>query len=206
MAENKVVIIDYGMGNLWSVASAIEFVGHTSVISDDPSMISKASVLILPGVGSFRKAMQTIKEKSIDMAILESLQKPRSKILGICLGMQLLGVSSTEDGLTPGLGLVMNEVTKLASHEKQLKIPHVGFNIVQKPENSKLFDQFSNDAAFYFVHSYAMQFIDGPQKCAMTTYGQKFVSAIETDQVFGTQFHPEKSQKNGLRVLENFMR
>jgi len=206
MAENKVVIIDYGMGNLWSVASAIEFVGHTSVISDDPSMISKANVLILPGVGSFRKAMTTIKEKSIDQAISESIQKSRSKILGICLGMQLLGVSSTEDGLTPGLGLVKNEVVKLANHEKKIKIPHVGFNIVQKPENSKLFDQISNDAAFYFVHSYAMQFIDGPQKCATTTNGQKFVSAIETDQVFGTQFHPEKSQKNGLKVLENFLR
>ncbi|NBQ44662.1 MAG: imidazole glycerol phosphate synthase subunit HisH, partial [Actinobacteria bacterium] len=126
MAENKVVIIDYGMGNLWSVASAVKFVGATPVISDDPSTISKASVLILPGVGSFRKAMTTIKEKSIDMAILESLQKPRSKILGICLGMQLLGVSSTEDGLTPGLGLVKNEVVKLANHEKQIKIPHVG--------------------------------------------------------------------------------
>jgi len=206
MAENKVVIIDYGMGNLWSVASAVKFVGATPVISDDPSTISKANVLILPGVGSFRKAMTTIKEKSIDRAISESIQKSRSKILGICLGMQLLGVSSTEDGLTPGLGLVKNEVVKLANHEKKIKIPHVGFNIVQKPENSKLFDQISNDAAFYFVHSYAMQFIDGPQKCATTTYGQKFVSAIETDQVFGTQFHPEKSQKNGLKVLENFLR
>lgn len=207
MADKEVVIIDYGMGNLWSVASAVKFLGHTPVISADPSMISAAETLILPGVGSFRRAIQTIRNQSIDKAIFESLEKTQAKILGICLGMQLLGASSTEDGLTDGLGLVKNKVTKLiSSDEAPLKIPHVGFNQVQQPKNSKLFAQLSVDAVFYFVHSYAMQTLDDSSKCATTLHGQKFVSAIESSQVFGTQFHPEKSQKSGLKVLENFLR
>jgi glutamine amidotransferase len=207
MADNEVVIIDYGMGNLWSVASAVRFLGFTPVVTSDISIISSAESLILPGVGSFRRAMHEIKSTSIDQAIFKSLENPEAKLLGICLGMQLLGVSSTEDGLTEGLCLVKNMVTKLTgSNEASIKIPHVGFNRVQKPKESKLFDQISIDASFYFVHSYAMQILDDSNKYATTTYGQKFAAAIESGQVFGTQFHPEKSQKSGLKVLENFLR
>ena len=207
MADNEVVIIDYGMGNLWSVASAVRFLGFTPVLTSETSIISSAESLILPGVGSFRRAMHEIKSASIDQAIFKSLENPKTKLLGICLGMQLLGVSSTEDGLTEGLGLVKNTVTKLiGSNEVSIKIPHVGFNRVQMPKESKLFDQISIDASFYFVHSYAMQILDDSSKYATTTYGQKFVAAIESGQVFGTQFHPEKSQKSGLKVLESFLR
>ena len=207
MADNEVVIIDYGMGNLWSVASAVRFLGFTPVVTSETSIISSAESLILPGVGSFRRAMHEIKSASIDQAIFKSLENPKTKLLGICLGMQLLGVSSTEDGLTEGLGLVKNTVTKLiGSNEVSIKIPHVGFNRVQMPKESKLFDQISIVASFYFVHSYAMQILDDSSKYATTTYGQKFVAAIESGQVFGTQFHPEKSQKSGLKVLENFLR
>ena len=207
MADNEVVIIDYGMGNLWSVASAVRFLGFTPVLTSETSIISSAESLILPGVGSFRRAVHEIKSASIDQAIFKSLENPKTKLLGICLGMQLLGVSSTEDGLTEGLGLVKNTVTKLiGSNEVSIKIPHVGFNRVQMPKESKLFDQISIDASFYFVHSYAMQILDDSSKYATTTYGQKFVAAIESGQVFGTQFHPEKSQKSGLKVLESFLR
>lgn len=207
MADNEVVIIDYGMGNLWSVASAVRFLGFTPVVTSETSIISSAESLILPGVGSFRRAMHEIKSASIDQAIFKSLENPMTKLLGICLGMQLLGVSSTEDGLTEGLGLVKNTVTKLiGSNEVSIKIPHVGFNRVQMPKESKLFDQVSIVASFYFVHSYAMQILDDSSKYATTTYGQKFVAAIESRQVFGTQFHPEKSQKSGLKVLEGFLR
>ena len=207
MADNEVVIIDYGMGNLWSVASAVKFLGFIPVVTSDISIVSSAESLIFPGVGSFRRAMQEIKSASIDQAIFKSLKNPKAKLLGICLGMQLLGVSSTEDGFTDGLGLVKNTVTKLAgSNEVSIKIPHVGFNRVQMPKESKLFDQISIDASFYFVHSYVMQLLDDSNKYATTTYGQKFVAAIESGQVFGTQFHPEKSQKSGLKVLENFLR
>ena len=207
MANNEVVIIDYGMGNLWSVASAVKFLGETPLVTGDLSKISESETLILPGVGSFRRAMITIRDQSIDKAIFESLQNPKSKLLGICLGMQLLGASSTEDGLTKGLGLVQNEVVRLANSDiNTVKIPHVGFNKVQMPKESKLFEQISADAYFYFVHSYAMQILNDSSTYATTTYGHKFVAAIESGQVFGTQFHPEKSQKNGLKVLENFLR
>lgn len=207
MADNEVVIIDYGMGNLWSVASAVRFLGFTPVVTSETSIISSAESLILPGVGSFRRAMHEIKSASIDQAIFKSLENPKTKLLGICLGMQLLGVSSTEDGLTEGLGLVKNTVTKLiGSNEVSIKIPHVGFNRVQMPKESKLFDQISIVASFYFVHSYTMQILDDSSKYATTTYGHKFVAAIESGQIFGTQFHPEKSQKSGLKVLEGFLR
>ena len=207
MANNEVVIIDYGMGNLWSVASAIKFLGKTPVVTGDLSKISESETLILPGVGSFRRAMDTIRKHSIDKAIFDSLENPKTKLLGICLGMQLLGASSTEDGLTEGLGLVQNEVVRISNSEKNpIKIPHVGFNKVQMSKESKLFDQISADAYFYFVHSYAMQILNDTSKYTTTNYGHRFVAAIESGQVFGTQFHPEKSQKNGLKVLENFLR
>jgi len=207
VANNEVVIVDYGMGNLWSVASAIKFLGRIPVITGDLSKISTSETLILPGVGSFRRAMDTIRKQSIDKAIFDSLQNPKTKLLGICLGMQLLGASSTEDGLTAGLGLVQNEVVRLANSEiKPIKIPHVGFNKVQMSKESKLFDQISADAYFYFVHSYAMQILNDTSKYTTTNYGHRFVAAFESGQVFGTQFHPEKSQKNGLKVLENFLR
>jgi glutamine amidotransferase len=207
VANSEVIIVDYGMGNLWSVASAIKFLGKIPVITGDVSKISESETLILPGVGSFRRAMNTIRNQSIDKAIFDSLENPQTKLLGICLGMQLLGASSTEDGLTAGLGLVQNEVVRLANSEKNpVKIPHVGFNRVQISKESKLFEQIPIDASFYFVHSYAMQILNDTSKYTTTTYGHRFVAAIESGQVFGTQFHPEKSQKNGLKVLENFLR
>ena len=207
MANSEVIIVDYGMGNLWSVASAIRFLGKKPVVTGDLSKITESETLILPGVGSFHRAMNTIRNQSIDKAIFDSLQNPQTKLLGICLGMQLLGASSTEDGLTAGLGLVQNEVVRLSNSEKNpIKIPHVGFNRVQISKESKLFEQIPIDASFYFVHSYAMQILNDTSKYTTTTYGHRFVAAIESGQVFGTQFHPEKSQKNGLKVLENFLR
>ena len=207
MANNEVVIIDFGMGNLWSVASAIKFLGKIPIITEDLSKISESETLILPGVGSFRRAMNTNRNQSIDKAIFDSLQNPKSKLLGICLGMQLLGTSSTEHGLTEGLGLVQNKVVRLANSEiDPIKIPHVGFNRVQISKESKLFEQIPIDTSFYFVHSYAMQILSDSSKYTTTTYGHQFVAAIESGRVFGTQFHPEKSQKNGLKVLENFLR
>jgi glutamine amidotransferase len=207
VAENEVVIIDYGMGNLWSVASAVKFLGKTPVITEDLSKISAAKTLILPGVGSFRRAIDTIRHKSIDKAIFDALQSPETKLLGICLGMQLLGASSTEDGLTEGLGLVKNEVVRLTTSETNpIKIPQVGFNRVQMSKESKLFEHITSDASFYFVHSYAMQILNDSSIYTTTTYGHQFVAAIESGKVCGTQFHPEKSQKNGIKVLENFFR
>jgi len=207
--ENKVTIIDYGMGNLWSVASAIKFLGADPVVSHDPIEIANSNCLVLPGVGSFRRAMETIKTNKYDQAIAEALTNSKTKLLGICLGMQLLGASSTEDGITLGLGLVPNLVTRFSSNNAiKIKIPHIGFSEVKSPKNSSLFANIPDNSCFYFVHSYFME-IANPNvtksHVATATHGTDFVAAIESGRICGTQFHPEKSQKSGLQLMRNFL-
>jgi glutamine amidotransferase len=207
--ENKVTIIDYGMGNLWSVASAIKFLGADPVVSHDPIEIANSNCLVLPGVGSFRRAMETIKTNKYDQAIAEALTNSKTKLLGICLGMQLLGASSTEDGATPGLGLVPNLVTRFSSNNDiKTKIPHIGFSEVKNPKNSSLFANIPDNSCFYFVHSYFMEIANydsTKSHVAIATHGTDFVAAIESGQICGTQFHPEKSQKSGLQLMRNFL-
>ena len=206
MAEKRVVIIDYGMGNLWSVASAIKHLGYLPQISCDNKEISRAALIILPGVGSFRQAMQTIESAEIDKAIFEALNRPQTRLLGICLGMQLLGKSSTEDGLTEGLGLVENKVTKFTSSEsKPIKIPNIGYSKILSNKVMRLFAGIPTNACFYFVHSYFMQLVTDETLYATAHHGQGYVAAFESGQIFGTQFHPEKSQHTGLKVLRNFL-
>ena len=207
--ENKVTIIDYGMGNLWSVASAIKFLGADPVVSHDPIEIANSNCLVLPGVGSFRRAMETIKTNKYDQAIAEALTNSKTKLLGICLGMQLLGASSTEDGVTLGLGLVPNLVTRFSSNNDiKIKIPHIGFSEVKSPKNSSLFANIPDNSCFYFVHSYFMEIANFDvtmSHVAIATHGTDFVAAIESGRICGTQFHPEKSQKSGLKLLQNFL-
>ena len=205
----QVTIIDYGMGNLWSVASAIKFLGADPVISHDPIEIANSNYLVLPGVGSFRKAMETIRANKIDLAIAEALTNSKTKLLGICLGMQLLGASSTEDGQTPGLGLVPNLVTRFSSNNAiKIKIPHIGFSEVKSPKKSSLFANIPDNSCFYFVHSYFMEIANYDSTMshvAIATHGTDFVAAIESGRICGTQFHPEKSQKSGLHLMRNFL-
>jgi len=207
--ENKVTIIDYGMGNLWSVASAIKFLGADPVVSHDPIEIANSNCLVLPGVGSFRRAMETIKTNKYDQAIAEALTNSKTKLLGICLGMQLLGASSTEDGVTLGLGLVPNLVTRFSSNNDiKIKIPHIGFSEVKSPKNSSLFVNIPDNSSFYFVHSYFMEIANydvTKSHVAIATHGTDFVAAIESGRICGTQFHPEKSQKSGLQLMRNFL-
>ena len=205
----KVTIIDYGMGNLWSVASAMKFLGANPVVSNDPIEIANSNCLVLPGVGSFRRAMETIKVKKFDQAIAEALTNSKTKLLGICLGMQLLGASSPEDGETPGLGLVPNLVTRFSSsNDIKIKIPHIGFSEVKSPKNSSLFANIPDNSCFYFVHSYFMEIANydaTKSHVATATHGANFVAAIESGRICGTQFHPEKSQKSGLQLIRNFL-
>jgi len=207
--DNKVTIIDYGMGNLWSVASAIKFLGADPVVSHDPIEIANSNCLVLPGVGSFRRAMETIKTNKYDQAIAEALTNSKTKLLGICLGMQLLGASSTEDGVTLGLGLVPNLVTRFSSNNNiKIKIPHIGFSEVKSPKNSSLFANIPDNSCFYFVHSYFMEIANydvAKSHVATATHGSDFVAAIESGRICGTQFHPEKSQKSGLQLMRNFL-
>jgi len=206
VSKKQVVVIDYGMGNLWSVASAIRFLGAEALITSNTKEISSAKFLILPGVGSFRRAMQVIKQNSIDQAILQSLSQSETKLLGICLGMQLLGSTSSEDGDTQGLGLVPNTVRKFTNTaDTRLKIPHVGFSEVKQGANTKLFSGIPSESCFYFVHSYFMELTPAIAGVATCHHGTEFVAAFEQGQVSGTQFHPEKSQSMGLNLLKNFL-
>ena len=199
----KVVIVNYGMGNIYSVQSALKFLGVDSEYTDQPDKILNADKLILPGVGSFRKAMQNIISKGLVEPINEAVQIKDKPILGICLGMQLLGISSTEDGFTNGLGL-FDGIVERFSDKYDLKIPHIGYNEITPPSDSVLFHKLDTGSDFYFVHSYRMksQITKGIATC---NYGEKFIAAFEQNNVFGTQFHPEKSQTNGLILLRNFL-
>jgi glutamine amidotransferase len=204
--KKEVVIVDYGMGNLWSVASAVSFLGAKPHVTTVPKEISAAKFLILPGVGSFRRAMEIIRKNSIDKAIFDCLSKPDSSLLGICLGMQLLGSTSSEDGETEGLGLIPNTVQKFTnSTNSRLKIPHVGFSEVEHSSNMRLFNTIPNKSCFYFVHSYFMELTSSVSGMATCNHGINFLAAFEQGQVSGTQFHPEKSQSIGLALLKNFL-
>lgn len=199
----KVVIVNYGMGNIYSIQSALNFLGFENEYSDDHKKILNADKIVLPGVGSFRKAMENITYKGLQNPIKEAVDVKGKPILGICLGMQLLGLSSTEDGFTNGLGLFDGTVERFSSTQ-HLKIPHIGYNEITPPEGSVLFQNISAGSDFYFVHSFRMM---GSMDNRITTcnYGEKFIAAFEQKNVFGTQFHPEKSQTNGLILLKNFL-
>ncbi len=205
MKKKQVTIIDYGMGNLASIKNALEYLNTDVIISEEPDLISKSNFSILPGVGSFKTAMLKIRKKNIDEAIFNLLKKG-NYLLGICLGMQILGKSSTEDGFTEGLGLVDNEVIKFEkSNTEGNKIPHIGFNSVNFDTGNVLFKNLNNNIDFYFVHSYFMQTKGLKKNISTTNYGINFLSSFNNDNIFATQFHPEKSQKNGLILLKNFL-
>lgn len=206
MSKKSITVIDYGMGNLWSVLSALRYLGCNPKISSDPDEVRNADSLLLPGVGSFRKAMVALKEKELDSAIIEAVNIKGKNILGICLGMQLMGTNSSEDGDTLGLGLIPNSVDKFTPHEiGRNKIPHIGFDLVHSQPDSLLFRGLQQAADFYFVHSYRMLPGGLSGKRANCDYGVEFLAAYEQANIFATQFHPEKSQTNGLILLNNFL-
>lgn len=202
----RVTIVDYGIGNLWSVCSALRYLGHDALVSCQPSDVAKADVLVLPGVGSFRKAMEALRESRMDEAIEEAVRGRGRKILGICLGMQLMANRGTEDGDTAGLGFIPTTVERFDPKTMgALKVPHIGFNRVTSEASSTLFQGIAASADFYFVHSYRLLADGLPGHHGICHYGQDFLAAYEHENIFATQFHPEKSQTNGLRLLRNFL-
>lgn len=207
MSGQKVTVIDYGMGNIWSVTSALKYLNCEVVVSSDPLAIQKAESLILPGVGSFRKAMKAIRDMNLEAPIIESALVRKVKFLGICLGMQLMGVDSTEDGVTTGLNLIPSKVDKFPPAEiAERKVPHIGFDKVNSDSGGKLFKGISGNQDFYFVHSYRMIPPDSHGIVSTCNYGIDFLAAYENQNLFATQFHPEKSQTNGLKLLDNFLK
>jgi len=195
-------IIDYGMGNLRSVEKAISEIDHTITIITDYSQIANVDKLILPGVGAFAKAMQNLTDKDMIDPIKEHIfyGKP---FLGICLGFQLLFDSSEEFGNTTGLAIIPGEVLKF--DVKNVKIPHMGWNTVDV-RLPGLYKGVPNESYFYFVHSYYVKPRDFAVASGITTYGDfSFCSSIQKDNIFGVQYHPEKSSNLGLKLLRNFL-
>lgn len=201
---DMIIIVDYGLGNLLSVAKAFEEVcaNERVIISGDPKDLSDASRIILPGVGNFRIGMRNLHQRGL----IESLQKEvieKGKIfLGICLGMQLLVEIGEEGGETTGLGWIPGRTRKLKA--ANLKLPHIGWDDVQFLDSHPIFKNIPRNKEFYFVHSYC---VDCPSEyiIARCIYEEPFAAAIQKGNVFGTQFHPEKSRESGLRLLKNFL-
>ena len=195
----KVIVIDYGMGNLHSVQKALSFLGAAPVLSQNPEEIQAAEKLILPGVGAFADAMAELKQKNLVQAIKQAVKK-QTPLMGICLGMQLLFEQSSEGGLHEGLGLMPGEITRF---EIQEKVPHMGWNSLDVVRPGRLLHGIEPGAEFYFVHSYYVE--PAPELVMATTvYGKEFCSVYGRDGLWAVQCHLEKSGRPGLTVLRNF--
>lgn len=201
-----VTIVDYGMGNLRSVRNAISFLGFEPAVTSDPATVRASAKLVLPGVGSFRRAMENIRERGLHEALREAVIGRGTPLLGICLGMQLLAGYGREDGGAPGLGWIPGEVVPFEFDDKVVRIPHIGFNSAwaASPE-SRVFGGLARPTDFYFVHSYHVRCEDERDVALWCDYNGRFCAGVERGNIFGTQFHPEKSQANGLAVLQRFL-
>jgi glutamine amidotransferase len=199
-----IVIVDYGMGNLRSVEKGFLKAGVTVKVVSSPQAIREADAIVLPGVGAFRDCMRNLREMSFIEPIVESLQKGKP-YLGICLGLQILFTESEEFGKCKGLDILKGSVVKFRlPHQNDLKIPHMGWNSVKMLGKSPLLNGIQDGAYFYFVHSFYVVPEDSTITATITDYGIPFTSMVWKDNIFATQFHPEKSQETGLRILKNF--
>jgi glutamine amidotransferase len=196
----RICILDYGMGNLRSVEKALEHVGAAATIANDPETVRAADGLILPGVGAFPKAMARVRELGLDELIAER-REAGVPILGICLGLQLLFESTTELGGAEGIGTLPGGVAELEADG--LKVPHIGWSPVRWEKQSRLAEGIASETPFYFVHTFAPRPEPG-DLLGSAAYGARFACAAERDNVYGVQFHPEKSSTAGLRLLSNF--
>jgi glutamine amidotransferase len=227
-----IAIIDYGMGNLRSVCKAFEKVGHAAVITRDTATISSASHVVLPGVGAFKDCMKNLERYGLIDSVYNAIDSGKP-FLGICLGLQLLFEESEEFGTHRGLGVIKGKVARFSADmteeaqpsgdakkpsvtlrhtdaildredEKKLKIPHMGWNNIVIKDSPPVLDGIQDNSFFYFVHSYYVVPEDDVVKATTTTYGIEFTSSIWKDNIFACQFHPEKSQTLGLKLLKNF--
>ncbi len=202
-AATSVVIVDYGLGNVRSIQNMLRRIDVPSSISRDPSQILTADRLILPGVGAFDTAMELLNASGARPALEEAVREEKTDVLGICLGMQLLGRSS-EEGVLPGLGWIDADTRRLPSGEG-LVVPHMGWDWVEPAHKSRLFEGESADLRFYFVHSFAVVCDRDSDVLARCWHGYDFACAVASENVFGVQFHPEKSHRFGMDLLRRFV-
>lgn len=199
-----IAIIDFGMGNLGSIQNMLARMNYDSEITSDSERIRLATKLILPGVGAFDTAMANLENRGLLPVLNELVMEKKVPLLGICLGMQLL-CQQSEEGRLRGLGWIDADVVRFAfSPELKLRIPHMGWNTVRLVKDSVLFKDMHPEPRFYFVHSYYVECRNQDTVLAETQYGREFASAIMSDNIYGVQFHPEKSHKFGMRLLKNY--
>lgn len=196
----KTVIIDYGMGNVASVQKALSHLNIINTITSDHQEIIEADSIVLPGVGSFQRGMQHLKEQNLIDVLTEQVIHNKKPFLGICLGMQLLATKGNEPVATEGLGWINGEVKRIFEPGK--RVPHLGWNTINHL-NGELIDSV-NEKDFYFIHSYHFDVKDSSHIAATVNYGKDYVAAVQRDNIFATQFHPEKSQEYGLKLLKKF--
>lgn len=197
-----IVIVDYGMGNLGSIVNMFKKIGAKAMISGDPEVIATAPKLLLPGVGSFDRAMERIHALNLKPVLDEQALVVKKPILGICLGMQLL-TRGSEEGKLPGLGWVAADTVRFP-HMPGLRIPHMGWNVVQPATPSLLTQNLPAESRFYFVHSYHVRVDEEHNSILKCQYGVSFDAAVQKENIFGAQFHPEKSHRFGMQLLRNF--
>lgn len=198
-------IVDYGMGNLLSVRHAVESCGASVQICQSPGDLSNVTRIVIPGVGAFRDCIGQLKKSGLVPALEKRVLSDGLPTLGICMGMQVLAGMSSEGGQFEGLGWIPGEVKRLVPQEAGLRIPHIGWNNIAFAANNPLFKGIPDNADFYFVHSYFFDCEKSENIVATADYGGKFTAAVSRKNIFGTQFHPEKSQEMGLRLLRNFL-
>jgi len=202
----KIAIIDYGMGNLRSVANAFEAIGATPEICDRPETIEGADRIVLPGVGAFGDGMESLRKRGWIETLEDEVRRKGKPFLGLCLGLQLLATAGEEHGAHSGLGWIPGKVERFPDNDPALRVPHIGWNDVVFSEGSRLFEGLGAGGVFYFVHSFVFRPDDPALVSGRCSYGIDFCASVEKDNIFATQFHPEKSQKKGLAVLKNFLK
>ena len=199
---SQVAIIDYGVGNLRSVEKAFAATDCEAIVSSDEKDLRAAERLVLPGVGAFGACMRALRERGFDRVVRERVEEG-TPLLGVCVGMQLLFEESDEFGATQGLGLLPGKVRRFSD---ELVVPHVGWNRIDQVFEHPMFDGVANGSFFYFVHSYYCEPVEKSVVAGETEYGIKYASVVAKANICGVQFHPEKSQDAGLRLLKNFAR
>jgi len=207
-STSKLSIIDYGAGNIGSVINMLQHIGVSAEVINDSEKVKKANKIVLPGVGNWDAGMQKLQESGLIEVLKERVLEDSVPILGICLGMQLF-LNSSEEGVLPGLGWINGKVknfnfSSLEPFSKKLAVPHMGWNSVSVIQDCNLTQSLHENSKFYFVHSYHAEVEDRKDVMLQTQYGYPFASAIRKDNIYGVQFHPEKSHLHGMNIMKSF--
>jgi glutamine amidotransferase len=201
-----IAIVNYGVGNLASVKNMLKKAGYESVLVSDAEAIERATKIILPGIGAFDHCMTEFNNSGLREAVTQKTLKDKTPLLGICVGLQML-MENSEEGVEPGLGWIAGKTVKFKKEKLgDLKIPHMGWTSVQVAKKTALTEGLGDQPRFYFVHSYYVQPDDKTDEMLTAHYGYEFTAAVNRDNIYGAQFHPEKSHKYGMKILENFAR